>query len=76
MSNDAQQLLDQAMALPAEERAKLAEKLLESLDHDNQREIDEAWLDEVQRREAALEAGETSTIPAEDVFRRLRDRKK
>ena len=54
----------------------LAEKLLESLDSPDQREIDVAWAEEVKRRIAAVESGQMGTIPADEVFRRLREGEK
>lgn len=70
-----QQLLDEAMALPPEERAELAEKLLESLDAADQKEIDAAWAEEAQRRLGAVETGQMGTLPAQEAFRRLKERK-
>lgn len=52
-------LLEQALALPADERARLAEQLLESLrDAGFENESIEAeWKAEIARRRAELEAG-------------------
>lgn len=76
MSRNSQQLTDEAMALPPEERASLAEKLLESLDEEDQERIDAAWVAEAQRRIQALDSGQMGTVPADEVFRRLRERKR
>ena len=61
----------QARALTAEERAKLAETLLESL-RAPLAEIETAWAQEIEERIAALDRGETQTYAAEDVFAEAR----
>lgn len=67
MSSGAAELLKQAMALPAIERASLAEELLASLDRADAR-IDELWAKEAAHRLEAFEAGRMKDIPAADVF--------
>ena len=66
MSKSLKQLEDQALALTAEERAQLAESLLDSLQSSTS-DI-EKWADEIERRIAALDRGEISAYSAEDVF--------
>jgi putative addiction module component (TIGR02574 family) len=39
-----------------------------------EREIEQAWIEEAERRLAAWKAGETTTVPAEEVFARLREK--
>ena len=58
----------QASMLPPDDRAKLAEFLLESLQQPMLAEIEQAWEQEIACRVAAFESGEVSTISAEDVF--------
>jgi putative addiction module component (TIGR02574 family) len=67
MSTSLEQLVEQARALPAEDRAKLAESLLESL-QPSVSEIEAAWTQEIERRIAAFDRGEIDTYSAEDVF--------
>jgi putative addiction module component (TIGR02574 family) len=67
MSTSLKQIEEQARALPAEERAKLAESLLESL-HSTISDIESAWAEEIEQRIAAFDRGEISAYPAEDVF--------
>ena len=66
------ELEDQARALTAEERAKLAEALLESLRDAPIAEIEAAWEREIESRAAAYDRGELETISAEDVFAEAR----
>jgi putative addiction module component (TIGR02574 family) len=75
MTQATEALLTAALALPPEDRANLAEKLLDSLGEKEQAEIDAAWAEEAQRRLAAFDRGEMEAIPAEDVFRALKQRK-
>lgn len=65
------QIEEQARALSAEERAKLAESMLESL-HAPVSEVEAAWAEEIERRVAAFDRGEIPSYPAEDVFAEAR----
>lgn len=62
---------EQARALSADERAELAETLLESL-HLPIAEIESAWAKEIEQRVAAFDRGEIPSYPAEDVFAEAR----
>jgi putative addiction module component (TIGR02574 family) len=72
MSDVLKELEEQAKALTAEERAKLAEILLESLQEAPITDIEEAWDREIRERTAAYERGELKTIAAEDLFAEAR----
>ena len=63
-----------ALLLDAKARARLAGRLLESLDELSPDENARIWVEEAQRRSAALDAGSLSTRPAADVFRDARAR--
>jgi putative addiction module component (TIGR02574 family) len=54
---DAFTLLTQMLELPEKDRAELAARLLESLDHGSDSTIDDAWAEEIELRCAASEAG-------------------
>jgi putative addiction module component (TIGR02574 family) len=71
MSASLKQIEEQARALNAEERAKLAESMLESL-HSPLADIDAAWAQEIEQRVAAFDRGEIPAYPAEDVFAEAR----
>ncbi|MEX2488722.1 MAG: addiction module protein [Pseudomonadales bacterium] len=62
-----EQLEEQALGLNSEERAKLAEVMLESLSAPLA-EVEEAWAHEIEQRVAAYDRGEVPTYAAEDVF--------
>ena len=72
MSDVLKELEQQAKALTPEERAKLAEILLESLQEAPIADIEAAWDREIQKRAAAYDRGELQTISAEDVFAEAR----
>ena len=62
----------QARLLSAEERARLAEVILESLQAPALADVESAWNRVVEERVAAYDRGETETFAAEDVFAEAR----
>jgi len=62
----------EALHLPVSDRAKLAHKLLLSLEDMSEPEIEQAWLDEAERRAAEIDQGLVQLIPAEEVSRKAR----
>ena len=60
----------EVLNLPPAERSRLLDRLLASLDPDLAWE--DAWAQEVDRREAEIAAGRASWIPGEEVVARLR----
>jgi putative addiction module component (TIGR02574 family) len=66
------ELADQARGLPAEERSRLVDLLLESLHETPFADIQSAWATEIERRIVALAKGEVDTFAAEDVFAEAR----
>jgi putative addiction module component (TIGR02574 family) len=59
--DDTNRLLTIALELPEHQRAEIAATLLESLDPAGQEGVDEAWAREIERRCAAMDAGEAIT---------------
>ena len=76
MSKEEQQLLEEALALPAKVRAEMAEKLFASLEDPEISEIDRAWAEECDRRMAAIESGEEELIDGAEIRKLLRDAQK
>lgn len=72
MSALAEKIIAEAMGLPVQERAFLAEQLIESLDLSSDESLSPAWRAEVQRRCRAIDEGNETLIPANDVFREIR----
>jgi putative addiction module component (TIGR02574 family) len=63
MSMDATELLNEALELPAEARAALAVKLIESLDETVDPDAESLWAEEITRRLKEFEEGRAQTIP-------------
>ncbi len=70
MSSTLQALEAAALLLLSGQRARLAERLIASLDRDP--EVETAWAEEIKRRIADLEAGLVDTIPAEQALEQAR----
>jgi putative addiction module component (TIGR02574 family) len=70
MTPEVSDLLKRALALPVDERAALANTLLDSLETPNQ-SVEEAWDEEVARRIEELKAGKAVTVPWEQLHREL-----
>ena len=66
MSTKGVQLLEEALSLPPEERAQLAERRLTSLEAAWDERIDELWAEEAEDRLDVYERGEIQTMPASD----------
>ena len=73
MSTTVEQLAEQAMNLPGESRARLADLLVESLDGDALTHIDRLWLSEAKRRRDEVRAGNVKTSPGDEALRSVRD---
>lgn len=72
MASSLKDIEQQARALDAEERAKLADALLDSLRVPPLSDIEASWAREIEDRVAAYDRGETQTYAAEDVFAEAR----
>jgi putative addiction module component (TIGR02574 family) len=71
MSRETGELLKEALALPAEARAALANWLLDSLDTEVDTDAEAAWQIEIQRRVAELDSKTVSPLPWAEVRSRL-----
>ncbi len=58
--------------LPREERERLVDELLESLNEPAAAELDAAWAAEIERRLSAYDRGEVQALSAEEVFAKAR----
>jgi len=74
MDARSRQLLDAALALPDSERAILAAELIDSLDPSFDADHEKAWSEEIARRVAALDGGQSKTIPWDEVLKRMTGR--
>jgi putative addiction module component (TIGR02574 family) len=62
----------QAQELSADDRARLAALLLDSLQESSRQEVQAAWDEEITARVAALKNGSATLFPAADVFAEAR----
>lgn len=67
-----EQIAEEALALPSEQRALLADRLVESLDATEANRIDRLWLAEAKRRRDEVRQGLVQTIPGEEALARVR----
>jgi hypothetical protein len=70
----ARQIEKQLLKLDVRSRAKLAEKLLNSLDDLSDAENEQLWAEEAIRRHEELINGNAKSLPATEVFRDARAR--
>jgi len=68
-----QELFDEAVSLPVEIKAQLIDRLLRSI-HPIQKEIDELWVAEAEKRVEEIKSGKVKTIPGDEVFKRIPSR--
>ena len=68
-----EEIFNYAVALPADVRAELTERLIASLAADVSPEIMNAQLHEVRRRIAQVESGEAALIPGDEALARVRN---
>ncbi len=66
-------LISEAMSLPVDVRTLLVNKLLESL-NPAEKEIDELWAKEAEKRVEDIRTGKVKTIPGEEVFKEIQDK--
>lgn len=68
MNDLVKELAAQSLALPPEERVRLLDLLLASLNEGSESEMDVAWCAEIERRVTAYERGESKLHDVEDVM--------
>lgn len=71
MSHQAKDLLEGALQLSLEERAKLAAELIASIDGEPDEQADAAWAAEIERRARRAVTGESSGTDWEIVRARI-----
>ena len=73
MATTVERLAEQALKLPSESRARLADLLVESLDAGALGRIDRLWVAEAKRRRDDVHAGRVKTVPGEQARRKVHD---
>ena len=61
-----------ALKLSIKQRARLATKLISSLDKSSEKQVEKLWLEEIDRRNQRLEMGEAELVDEDDVMKKAR----
>jgi putative addiction module component (TIGR02574 family) len=72
VSTPARELESKALRLSRRERARLAQRLISSLDQEVDADVEKLWLEEAERRLGELKSGKVAGVPAEKVIRKAR----
>jgi putative addiction module component (TIGR02574 family) len=68
-----EEFIFEAVSLPVDIRLQVVERLLQSL-NPTQKDMDEIWAIEAERRVQEIDTGKVRLVPGEDVFKKIRDR--
>jgi putative addiction module component (TIGR02574 family) len=71
MRTSTAEVFEAALALSDDDRAKLAERLVESLEGESDPDAGTAWAAEIERRLAKIDAGQASSLSMEEALARL-----
>ena len=74
MSSSTRNIDEQVAGLSQKERARLALKLIESLDPGTDEDAEQLWLDEAERRLAEYDAGRTESRPVDEVISEIKSK--
>ena len=74
VTNAARKLIDDALALPSHDRARVAAALLASLDDSADPDATSVWAAEIERRAERVLSGESRGAPWDEVRARLLER--
>jgi putative addiction module component (TIGR02574 family) len=72
MNQKSEAIISDALLMPDEERALIAERLIASLDHEFEKDTELAWQKEIQKRIDEINNGKVICVPWEEVRVRLR----
>ncbi len=72
MTKPARELESKALKLPRRERARLAQRLISSLDPGSDADAERLWLAEAERRLSELKTGKVAAIAADKVIKKAR----
>ncbi|PSB49727.1 acyl-protein synthetase [Cyanosarcina cf. burmensis CCALA 770] len=67
-----ERLLEEALSLPGESRALLAEKLVESLEFDADPRVEAAWINEAKQRRDEIQKGNVLSISGDEALAHVR----
>lgn len=73
MATTIERLAEEALKLPGESRAQLADLLVESLDSSDFGHVERQWVSEAKRRRDEIRSGKVKPIPGEEALRKARN---
>lgn len=73
MTTQTLDIMERAEMLPIDMKLELVDRLLESIGP-SQKEIDDLWKIEIERRVEEVRSGKVKTIPGEQVFAEIEER--
>ncbi len=73
MATANEDIVSKALALPVDARVQLVEQLLGSLNVPTQKDINDLWAKEAERRVSQIEKGDVELVPGEEVLLRIRN---
>jgi hypothetical protein len=71
MSRTLEEVEEEALELPLDDRAALAAKLLRSLEGISEAENERLWFAEAERRQREMQSGLVEALPGEEVLCRV-----
>ena len=74
MGKSVAEIYDEASELDESDRAQLAGLLLESIEPEADRDVEQAWAAEIDKRVKSVDNGTASRIPWEEVKRRTHEK--
>ena len=72
MAKPTRELESKALKLSPRERARLAQRLISSLEREVDTDAEKLWRQEAERRLGEIKSGKVAGIPAEKVIRKAR----
>ncbi|MBX3244839.1 MAG: addiction module protein [Acidobacteria bacterium] len=73
MTTQAMEIMEMADSLPIDMKIELVDRLLDSM-YPRQKETDDLWKIEIERRVEEVRSGKVKTIPGEQVFAEIEER--
>jgi hypothetical protein len=74
MTARTEKIYKEALNLPAEDRLTLLDKLLHSSNLSTLADIDQAWIEDAERRDRQIDEGTATLIPGDEVFAKINAR--
>ncbi|TLD70327.1 addiction module antitoxin RelB [Phragmitibacter flavus] len=74
MTSAAETLLENALRLPLEERCRIATRLIESVDEEDDLDLSPEWQAEIDRRVESVRNGTAKLVPHEEVITSLKNK--